>query len=55
MAGIAIAAGVGGGWFGGVRDPRVILPIAAFALASMATLWLATRKPVEGVAQRAAA
>jgi sterol desaturase/sphingolipid hydroxylase (fatty acid hydroxylase superfamily) len=55
MAGIAVAAGVGGGWFGGVRDPRVILPIAAFALASLATLWLATRKPVAGVAQRAAA
>ena len=55
MAGIAIAAGVGGSWFGGVRDARVILPIAAFSLASLGALWLATRRPVAGVAQRAAA
>jgi hypothetical protein len=55
MTGIAIATGVGGGWFGGVRDPRVILAIATFALVSLGALWMATRRPVAGVAQRAAA
>ncbi len=55
MAAIAIAALVPGVWFGGVRDPRVVLPIATFSLASLAGLWLATRKPPVPAAERAAA
>jgi hypothetical protein len=55
MAGIATAAGVSGTWFGGVRDSRVILSIVVFALASLAALWLAMRKPVASVAERVAA
>jgi len=55
MGGVAIAAGAGGVWFGGVRDPRVIFPIAAFAVASLATLWLATRRREAVAARRAAA
>ena len=43
MAAIAIAALIPGVWFGGVRDPRVLLPIATFSLASLAGLWLAGR------------
>src|SRR5260370_5808894 len=45
MAGIAIVALAPGVWFGGVRDPSVILSIATFSLASPAALWLATRTP----------
>jgi alkylglycerol monooxygenase len=55
MVGIAIAAGVGGLWFGGVRDTSVVLGIATFALASLNGLWLAARKQVSATAQRAAA
>jgi sterol desaturase/sphingolipid hydroxylase (fatty acid hydroxylase superfamily) len=55
MAAIAIAALVPGVWFGGVRDPRVILSIATFSLASLAGLWLATKKPPVPAAERAAA
>jgi alkylglycerol monooxygenase len=55
MAGIAIAAFAPGVWFGGVRDPSVILSIATFALASLGGLWLATRKPAAATAERATA
>lgn len=56
MAGIAIAAGGAGVWFGGVRDPGVLFSIATFAVASLGVLGLAaTRKPVAAAAQRAAA
>lgn len=55
MTGIAIAAFVPGVWFGGVRDTRVILSIAIFALVSLAGLWLTTRRPVAATAERAAA
>jgi alkylglycerol monooxygenase len=55
MAGIAIAAFAPGVWFGGVRDPSVILSIATFGLASLGGLWLATRKPAAATAERAAA
>jgi hypothetical protein len=55
MAVIAISALGTGVWFGGVRDPRVLLPIATFSLASLAGLWLATRKSPVPSAERAAA
>jgi alkylglycerol monooxygenase len=55
MAGVAVAVLGFGVWLGGVRDPSAILPIGAFALGSPAALWLATRKPATGAAQRAAA
>src|ERR1035438_7194044 len=42
-AGVAAAVLGAGVWFGGVRQPSVILGIAAFALASLAALWLAAR------------
>jgi alkylglycerol monooxygenase len=45
-AAIAATALAGGAWFGGVRDQRVLLSIAIFALTSLAALWLATRRPV---------
>ena len=45
MAAIAIASAALGAWFGGIRDPRVILSIATFAAASLAGLWLAARRP----------
>jgi alkylglycerol monooxygenase len=45
MAAIAIASGALGAWFGGIRDLRIILSIATFAVASLAALWLATRQP----------
>ena len=45
MAAIAIASAAFGAWFGGIGDPRVILSIATFAVASLAGLWLATRRP----------
>ena len=51
MAGIAIAALAAGVWFGGIRDPRLIFSMAVFALASLAALWLATRKPVAAAAE----
>ena len=44
MAGVAIAALGGGVWFGGVRNQSVIASIAIFAMASLAGLWVATRK-----------
>ena len=55
MAGIAAAAIGPGAWFGGVRDRSVILAIAIFALASLAGLRLATRKPVAATAEGATA
>ncbi len=55
MAAIAFAALVPGVWFGGVRDPKVLLPIATFSLASLAGLWLAMRKSPIPAAERAAA
>ncbi|MBZ5729002.1 MAG: sterol desaturase family protein [Acidobacteriia bacterium] len=33
-----------GSWFGGIRDARALFSIAAFALVSLAWLWLASRK-----------
>ena len=55
MTVIALAALVPGVWFGGVRDPRVLLPIATFSLVSLAGLWLATRRPPVPATERAAA
>jgi sterol desaturase/sphingolipid hydroxylase (fatty acid hydroxylase superfamily) len=55
QAAIALAALIAGVWFGGVRDPRVLVPIATFSLASLAGLWLATRKSPIPAAERAAA
>jgi hypothetical protein len=55
MAGILIPAGVFGVWFGGVHDPSVMRPIAAFAAASLAVLWLASRHPVAATDTRRAA
>jgi hypothetical protein len=52
IAGISIAVLGPGVWFGGIRDRRVILPIAAFALASLAGLWFATWRPVPATAER---
>jgi hypothetical protein len=40
----ALAVLVTGAWFGGVRDPRVVLPVAAFQAVSLAWLWQASRK-----------
>jgi alkylglycerol monooxygenase len=51
MAGIAIIALAPGVWFGGVRDARLILSIAGFAVASLATLWLAARKSIVATAE----
>jgi hypothetical protein len=45
MAAIAIAPPALGAWFGGIRDLTIILSIATFAVASLAALWLATRRP----------
>ena len=55
VSGIAVAVLGPGVWFGGVRDRGVILPISAFALASLAALWFATRRPVPASAERRAA
>jgi hypothetical protein len=55
VAGVAAAVLGFGVWFGGVRDPSVILAIATFSLGSLAALFLATRKPATAAAQRAAA
>ena len=43
MAGVAAAVGGAGVWFGGVRDASAIRAIAAFALGSLAALWVAAR------------
>ena len=51
MAGIAIIALAPGVWFGGIRDARLILSIAIFALASLATLWLVARKSIVATAE----
>jgi hypothetical protein len=39
----ALVVLVSGAWFGGVRDPRVIVPVAAFQGVSLAWLWFAAR------------
>jgi hypothetical protein len=55
IAGIAIAAFGPGVWFGGIRDRKVILPIAAFALSSPAGSWFATPRRVPATAERGVA
>ena len=44
-----------GAWFGGIRDPRALLAMAAFAVASLAWLWLASREKSATAAATAAA
>jgi hypothetical protein len=55
MVGIAVAVGIFGVWFGGVRDASVILGIGTFSLASLAGLGWATRNVVGATVERAAA
>ena len=44
LAGVAGALFTMGAWFGNLRDARVVLAVAAFAVVSMAGLWLASRR-----------
>ena len=44
-----------GAWFGGIRDPRALLAITAFAGVSLAWLWLASREKSATAAATAAA
>ena len=44
MAGVAGALLTMGAWFGNLRDARVVLAVAAFAVVSIAALWLASRQ-----------
>jgi hypothetical protein len=44
-----------GTWFGGVRDPRVLIPIGAFQCVSLAWLWLASRERTKSGAEAVAA
>jgi len=46
MAAVAAAVLAIGAWFGDLRDTRTVFAVAAFAVASVAGLWLAWRKPV---------
>jgi hypothetical protein len=39
----ALVVLAGGAWFGGVGDPRVLIPLVAFQAVSVAWLWLAAR------------
>ena len=43
LTAIAVAVMATGSWFGGVRDPRLVVPVAGFQLVSLAWLWLAAR------------
>jgi hypothetical protein len=51
----ALVVLIGGAWFGGVRDARVIVPVAAFQAVSLAWLWLAARAGTKSQAAVAAA
>src|SRR5450432_28059 len=50
LAGVAGALFTMGAWFGNLRDARVVLAVAAFAVVSMAGLWLASRRQPGGPA-----
>jgi len=39
----ALAVLIGGAWFGGVRDPRVVIGVVAFQAVSLGWLGLAAR------------
>jgi hypothetical protein len=39
----ALVVPISGAWFGGVRDPRVLVPVVAFQAVSLGWLWLAAR------------
>jgi hypothetical protein len=51
----ALAVLLTGAWFGGVRDPRVLISVAAFQAVSLAWLWLAARAGAKTQAAVAAA
>lgn len=56
LGALGLAVVILGEWFGGVRDPRVIVPIVSFAVASLAWLFLSARKrPASQTMARAAA
>jgi len=51
----ALAVLLSGAWFGGVHDPRVVIPVVAFQGVSLAWLWLAARtRPKPQTAEAAA-
>jgi sterol desaturase/sphingolipid hydroxylase (fatty acid hydroxylase superfamily) len=51
----AVAVFATGAWFGGVRDLRILIPIAAFQLLSLVWLWRASRVVSKARAQAMAA
>jgi sterol desaturase/sphingolipid hydroxylase (fatty acid hydroxylase superfamily) len=56
VCGIGIAVLAFGAWFGGVRDARIVLSIASFAMVSLAWLWFGgRRKPADAAPVAAAA
>jgi len=53
LTAIALVVLATGAWFGGVRDPRVVISLVAFQCVSLAWLWLAARtrpKPQDAIA-----
>jgi hypothetical protein len=51
----ALAVLASGAWFGGVRDARVVIGVAAFQAVSLGWLWMAARAGVKAQAQAVAA
>ena len=51
----ALAVLVSGTWFGGVRDPRIVISVVAFQAVSLGWLWLAARAGAKAQTVAAAA